>query len=270
VVWEENFDTTFIDSYQVYKESAAAGIYNLIGSVPQNQLSTFLDTTSNPAAQSDRYRVSALWHSYYEPPNNSAGHKTIHLLVSPGIPPTMNLSWSNYEGFTYPTYNIWRGNGTSSSIIASLPFGSNNYTDLNPPLGDSIYYIQVVHAPCNPTFRFGNGGGGETVLSTFDGAISNRFNTSMFYVGMNANQFSSDIFIYPVPAENGLTIYSSKFPISSIVITNTLGQKMSEYRFHNSQNQMAQIDISSLPPGVFSLEVFGNDNRKISKRFVKD
>src|SRR3569832_1247866 len=28
VVWEENFDTTFIDSYQVYKESFVAGQYN--------------------------------------------------------------------------------------------------------------------------------------------------------------------------------------------------------------------------------------------------
>src|SRR6185503_18955110 len=100
--------------------------------------------------------------------------------------------------------NIWRGNSITSSIIASLPFGTNNYTDLNPPPGDSLYYVEVVHAPCNPTFRFGNGGGGNSYFSTYNGTISNRFNTSMYFVGVNMMETVSDISLSPVPAENEL------------------------------------------------------------------
>jgi hypothetical protein len=151
-----------------------------------------------------------------------------------------------------------------------LPFGTNNYTDLNPPAGDTLYYIEVVHAPCNPTFRFGNGGGGNTVFSSYNGAISNRFNTSMFFVGIGENEFSSGISLSPVPAENELFINSRNYPVKTAIITNALGQQVAEYNFADPQaTGRIQIDVSAILPGVYSLQVSEGKGGSISKLFVK-
>ena len=277
VVWEENFDTTFIDSYQVYKESAAAGIYNLIGSVPHNQLSVFLDNASSPAVQAERYRVSALWHTYYEPPNFVAGHKTIHLSISPGLPPAMNLSWSSYEGFTYPTYNIWRGNGISASIIASVPFGTNSYTDLTPPAGDTIYLIEVVHGSCTPTYmQFDpDHGGNQGLLSStqYNGTISNMVNNNTTSTGINEAEGAAGIFLSPNPVTNQLTIKSSNFKIQSAEVYDVIGNIVLNYELHpdSYRDQSAKqttVDVSSLHPGIYFVKVRGEKGERVWK-FVK-
>ncbi len=272
VVWEENFDTTFVDSYQVYKESAAAGVYNLIGSVPQNQLSVFLDTACNPAVQAERYRVSAQWHTYYEPPNTVAGHKTIHLSISPGLPPTMNLSWSSYEGFTYPTYNIWRGNGTSASIIGSVPFGTNGYTDLNPPAGDTVYFIEVVHGTCTPTyFQFDPDGGtqGFLPLTQFTGTTSNMVNNTTQSVGITEAEKSGSIFLSPNPVTNKLTIESSKLKAQSAEVYDVMGQCVLKYELQISNAKAIDIDVSKLNQGIYFLKLKTPKEERVGK-FIKE
>ncbi|MEO8086404.1 MAG: T9SS type A sorting domain-containing protein [Bacteroidota bacterium] len=270
VVWEENFDTTFVDSYQVYKESAAAGIYNLIGSIPHNQLSIFLDNASNPAVQAERYRVSALWHTYYEPPNAVAGHKTIHLSISPGLPPAINLNWSSYEGFTYPTYNIWRGNGISASIIGSVPFGTNSYTDLTPPAGDSLYFIEVAHAACTPSyFLYNSNGGTEDVTSftQYNGTISNSVHNSTS-VGITEANWQDAIFLSPNPVMNQLKIESLNLNLQFVEIFDVVGQGVVNYEFHNANFKVTTIDVSQLNPGIYFVKVKSEYGERVGK-FMK-
>lgn len=271
VVWEENFDTTFVDSYQVYKESAAAGVYNLIGNVPQNQLSVFLDNASNPAVQAERYRVSALWHTYYEPPNTVAGHKTIHLSISPGLPPAMNLSWSSYEGFTYPTYNIWRGNGVSASIIGSVPFGTNSYTDLVPPVGDTIYFIEVVHGTCTPTYMQNNdNGGNQSMLSSiqFNGTVSNRVNNSTQSVGINEAEKPGSIFLSPNPVVNDLSFQSKKLNIQNVEIYDIVGRLVLNCELRVISSMQTVADVSRLNTGLYFVKVKG-EKYEWAGKFVK-
>ena len=264
VVWEESFDTTFIDSYNIYKETSVAGQYALIGNVPHNQLSVFLDIASNPAVHSDRYRVSALWNTYYEPPNIIAGHKTIHLSISPGIPSGVNLIWSSYEGFSYSTYNIWRGNSISSVIIASVPYGTNSYTDLSPPPGDSLYFIEIVHSPCIPTFMHAplDSNGDETRSSTsYSGTRSNISSNNLITAAQSFYADNFNISVSPNPAMSLLKIETEELKIKEIEIYNTLGEK-----FIGQQESL--LDVSQLNAGMYYVKIF-TDKGITSVKFMK-
>jgi hypothetical protein len=271
VIWEEQFDTTFIDSYQVYKETAAAGQYSLIGSVPHNQLSVFLDNASNPAVQSERYKVSALWNSYYEPPNTSTGHKTIHLNIGLGIPPSINLIWSSYEGISYSTYNIWRGNSTGVSMIASVPFGTNSYTDLNPPSGDSLYFIEVASTPCNPTARpLSNDDNGieSSFAIQYAGTLSNIVNRGAL-LGMSELENGMTMSLYPNPASEeflltvGYAETNGKYVAS---IQNYLGEELKQVSIKSGN---ALINVRGLPAGIYFISLKENGKNIAVKKFVK-
>ncbi|MBW8049657.1 MAG: T9SS type A sorting domain-containing protein [Cytophagales bacterium] len=147
IVWEKTI--TGAASYIIYKESGVSGIYDSVGNVLNDSLSIFIDITSNPFIKSDRYKISTI----YQCGNVSAksiAHKTIHLVLNYGIPPpSVNLIWDNYEGFSYNYVRIWRGASPSNLIlIDSISSFVSTYTDLAPPPSDSLYYqIEVT----NPT-----------------------------------------------------------------------------------------------------------------------
>lgn len=256
VVWEENFDTSFVDSYNVYKETSSAGNYALIGNVSDIQLSTFLDVNSNPAVQPDRYRVSPVWNTFYEKPNTSSGHKTIHLTTNLGVPPNINLIWSSYSGFSYSTYNIWRGNGSSVSIIASVPYGTNSYTDLSPPAGDSLYFIEIVHSPCNPTtiHPHPDDNGDETTRDATSLITGTRSNIVNRYIpaGIMENEIEGLLSLFPNPVTNQLTVQGSG-AISNIRIYDVLGQNV--YSQSEPVDTQVTIDVSKLNTGIYFLQV---------------
>jgi hypothetical protein len=150
IVWERPV-TSIIDSYYVYKESTTAGKYLLIGKTAYNDLSIFLDTTSDPRVKADRYRITFIdtcgVESAPSPP-----HKTMHLTINKGINGENNLIWDHYEGFTFNTYEIYRGsNPGNMRPIALIQNSLTSYSDINPPSGLLFYQVSVVKPdPCYP------------------------------------------------------------------------------------------------------------------------
>ncbi|MFH2144269.1 MAG: hypothetical protein ABIJ97_17715, partial [Bacteroidota bacterium] len=106
VIWEKTDPN--IDNYYIYKETIVAGVYNLIGVVPTDSAGIYIDDSSNPGQQSDKYKLSAI-----DRCGNVSDlgnyHKTIHLNVSPALPQGYALTWQHYEGFLFDTYVIYRG-----------------------------------------------------------------------------------------------------------------------------------------------------------------
>ncbi len=207
IVWEKNTDTTFVDSYNIYKETAIADSYAKIGTVPVSQYSTFLDSASNPGEQADRYCITPAWHGYEK--ELLSGHKTIHLTINLGLPPNINLIWSDYIGFSYSSYVIWRGNAAGASIIATLPYGTNSFTDLAPPQNDTLYFIEVVHAPCNPSFRWSgseNDGSGNSQLSSFTSTRSNVVSKGSSIGIEELNGTAGPLSIFPNPSTGSFQI----------------------------------------------------------------
>ncbi|MBI4649499.1 MAG: hypothetical protein HY738_23590 [Bacteroidia bacterium] len=116
IVWEKAQDLSIV-SYYIYKESIIAGNYNLLDTVPYDSLSVFIDTSSNPGQQSERYKIAAL-DTCGNLSEMSELHKTIHLGISPRIPQGYILIWEHYEGFTFNTYVIYG----EQAPITSIPY----------------------------------------------------------------------------------------------------------------------------------------------------
>ena len=154
VVWEKPVSTA-IDSFYVYKETNQANVYQKIGSTAFNDTAIFDDVSSNPAVQAYRYKLSSVDSCGFE---SSLGdfHKTIHLTINQGIGSSWNLIWSGYEGFSYPSYNIYRGLNTNNMVLlTTIASNLSSYTDLAAPSGQLYYQIEVVSSySCDPSKSF--------------------------------------------------------------------------------------------------------------------
>lgn len=144
LMWEKPI-TTAIDSFIIYRESAQAGVYNIIGAVDYDDLSEFTDSTSLPNVRSYRYKIG-IRDTCGGMSLPSAFHKTIHLQVSPGLGVARNLSWTHYEGLSFPSYEVYVGlPGGQLTLLQTLPSTNNTFTDLNPLFGiQSRYYLEIV------------------------------------------------------------------------------------------------------------------------------
>jgi len=142
VVWEKTEGVRTI-AYNIYRETSASGVYEMIGSTPFTEPPMFEDLSANPAQQSYRYKLSVV-DSCQEESDLSGFHKTMHLTMNVGINGEVNLLWSPYEGFTYPTHFIMRSvNGGAYQLIGQLPASNFSFTDLTPPTGLKKYMIEI-------------------------------------------------------------------------------------------------------------------------------
>jgi len=154
VIWEKKSRAPLL-TYNIYRESKAAGIYDLMGIVPYDDLSIFTDTTADPMVQAYIYKITGIDTAGNETDIDlGKPHKTIHLLVSTN--PELNttqLSWDKYYGFDYQTCNIYRSEtGTNFSVVHSMASSLNSWTDPDP-IADVGYYRIAVEkpVPCIPT-----------------------------------------------------------------------------------------------------------------------
>ena len=122
-------------------------------------------------------------------------HKSIHLTINQGVGTTWNLIWSHYEGFTFPSYNIYRGtSSTNMTLLTTIASNLNSYTDLTAPTGQLFYQIEVVsNYTCDP--------------------LKSNYNVSRSNVVDNAEAPSiivqhqnSNVNIYPNPTSDQITI----------------------------------------------------------------
>ena len=71
--------------------------------------------------------------------------------MNAGLNNSVNLIWNKYDGFDVSSYMVFRGQSVSNMEFVGFIAGSqNSYTDLNPPIGTSIYQVRVVAPICNP------------------------------------------------------------------------------------------------------------------------
>jgi hypothetical protein len=153
VIWEKN-SIAPLTAYNIYRESTAAGIYDLMDTVPYNNLSIYEDTTADPTKRAYIYKITGVDSSGYETDLNLCKpHKTIHLLVStnPELKSTQ-LAWDKYYGFDYQTYNIYRSStGTNFTVIDAMPSTLNSWTDPEAVTGELYYRVAVEKpVPCLP------------------------------------------------------------------------------------------------------------------------
>ncbi|KPK81088.1 MAG: hypothetical protein AMS27_15755 [Bacteroides sp. SM23_62_1] len=153
VVWEKNSIAPITD-YDIYRESNYAGIYDLLTTVPYDNLSIYNDTTADPTSRAYLYKITAVDTSGYETDMDLCKtHKTIHLLVTTN-PETKatQLDWDRYVGFEYGTYEILRSDTTTNFLsIDATSSSTSTWSDPDPGTGIKYYRIAALRPePCYP------------------------------------------------------------------------------------------------------------------------
>ena len=138
-----------VAGYSIYKE-VLTDVYYPVSNLASNE-TEFIDPTSNPLISSFKYKVSAFDICMVNS-DTSGYHKTVHLSMNVGLNGVVNLDWDEYDGFPISSYMLFRGSNVANlQFIGFVPGGQTSYTDLNPPLGTSIYQVRVVAPICNPS-----------------------------------------------------------------------------------------------------------------------
>ena len=240
VMWNK-FSATAIDSVYIYRETTISDNYIKIGSISSSK-NTFRDISSQPEIKSNKYKISMLDSCGLET-SQSASHKTMHLAITKGIGTSWNLIWEKYEGFTVPTYNIYRGTSkTDLQFLDAVSGGSNQFTNYNPPPGNLYYQVEVVNpSPCN--------------TSGLTSSLRSNVATNSTSVGIAEEENGSFNFsVYPNPSAEFITITTVALDIKNTVITlyNTLGAAVKTV---SVEQKNEEINISDLTNGFYMIEL---------------
>jgi len=242
IIWDKPV-TSSISKYYIYRESAVAGVYDFIGTQSYSASSSFIDTSSDALQQSYRYEL-ALNDICGDTTQQSSYHQTIHLAINAGQGGVWNLIWNAYIGFTFGTYDIYRGtNATNLTLLDSVSSNVTSYTDLTPPSGTVYYLVEAVRPSACILSKI------KSTISTTVSNIANGNNT-----GINKFDANNFIQISPNPGNGIFTLTLQRYSnqISEINIFNSLGQLI---RTLSTSGIKTNINISDIPSGVYVVEV---------------
>jgi hypothetical protein len=123
-----------------------------------------------------------------------------------------------------------------------------SYTDLNPPIGETNFMIEVVGVSCDPSRSL----------------VYSRSNILDLLAQNVSEELNSTLQIFPNPASTNITIQINERDLgASVFIFNTLGQEVFSERI-SSVNQM--LNIEKLSEGFYFLKLEG---RVIRLQIVK-
>ncbi|KPK80727.1 MAG: hypothetical protein AMS27_16255 [Bacteroides sp. SM23_62_1] len=202
VVWEKN-SIAPISYYNIYRESKYAGIYDLLTTIPYDQLSIYNDSTADPTSRAYLYKITATDTSDYETAMDLCKtHKTIHLLVTmnPETKATQ-LDWDRYVGFEYGTYEIFRSDTTINFLsIDAMSSSTSTWSDPDPGTGTKYYRVAALRPePCYPVETGGKKAESGPYSHSMSNMEDNRLQTGIFEsilsnenLGIHPNPFTEN------------------------------------------------------------------------------
>jgi hypothetical protein len=235
VVWEP-VTSELINTYVILKETNVANVYAQIGTVAYGSNGLFEDANSNPQVQANRYKL-ALIDTCGILSSNSEYHKTIHLTTNLGVGNNVNLIWSNYEGFDFGSYTIYRGTSPNTlNLLTAIASNLNSYTDVNPPAGESYYMIEVAGVSCDPS---------RTLVYS---------NSNILYTTVGIEDYASTtISLYPNPATTSINLQVNNALIGKeYIIFDAVGKVILKDKITST---LQTIDTSELAGGNYILRI---------------
>ena len=245
VVWEKDYNES-IAAYNIYREITKDN-YIKIATVPFDSLSIYVDDASVPTELPHLYKIS-ITDSCGIVSDLSPYHKSIHLQTNAGLSNEVNLSWSEYEGFDYYEYEIFRGKSLDNLLsIRSITSSVRAWTDENPPYGDNFYRIMVVKPePCYPT---------RLKTNEYDAPFSNYDQETI--VGMNEISMER-LVVYPNPFNESTMIqfFNPEKDRYRFYITDLAGKVV--YFEDNIYADQIEFNRGNLPDGMYFVELRGS------------
>lgn len=242
--------TSGITGFNIYRENG--GTYNLIDFQDYDSISCYMDTLSgvDPNSNSYRYKIAVVDTLGLIGPL-STFHETIHLTASINSSEA-NLSWDNYEGFSFTYFRILRDSTMSNNweVIDSVSFLTFNYTDLNVPSSGARYVIEVPSPfPCDPTKS----------IADFN---SSRSNSSSQVKGpAQLDEPEVKWKVYPNPANDWIKIdVESEILPQKVQLLDPLGRILLTKQLDQS---ITTLPLSDIGPGYFFLVIENKQNRSV-------
>lgn len=261
VVWEKPISAD-IESFNIYRETATAGEFLLVGNVPYSDESVFIDAVASPAIRSWRYKISTV-NSCGGESELSAVHKTIHLTISIGLGSSVNLHWDEYAGFAFPAYDVYRHtNQNGWEHIQVMPTNLFSYSD-TPPYTDGLQYMISVTPPNVCTSTTGK-------VQDHNSSRSNK-SAAMIDGGTNGVEESETLgglSVYPNPTsgEVSLRFENTESGAYTIQVFDARGVLMLEA---SSTDSNYVLNLAGFADGVYTLSVISG-NKTMIRRIVKN
>ena len=268
--WEEDV------AYNIYREGAQGGQYDLVGTVEPNGANSWVDLESNAKIRSYRYKVAGVDFHGIES-TQSAAHKTMHLTINAGQNNSWNLIWTAYEGTTYSTYNIYRATGDmigEFSLIGTMPSGNTSFSDFGAPAEGYVYYMVeiMLNEDCS---------GGKAVSSIKSNVATNNPGG----VGIVETWRAPSLQVYPNPTNGVLNLIQDQIDcgrdainrvstITGIEVYDVMGRMVTPLNPPEggrlpSFGGVGGGNISHLPSGVYFLRIY-TDEGVVVRKVVKE
>ena len=249
MVWERPLNKG-IASFNIYRQSASTGVYDLLGNVPFENLSVFVDSTSQPEKKQHWYKISAVDTCGNES-SLSHYHRTL-LLQFDAV--DGDLIWPLYEieggnpGFT--SYIIYRG--IDSLQLDSIDVVAGNatvYTDDDPASATGLRWYRiagVMPSVCSPGIITG---GKKAGTGPYHHSLSNLDNNKLQGTGFENVGDRNRLNVYPNPFQEKVNIVYQLREESSVQIDviNLLGVRI------------LQLENQDQLPGTYKYEIQGSD-----------
>jgi hypothetical protein len=258
VIWEKPISNS-IEGFVIHRE--VAGNYNVVGYVPYDSLSKFVDNTVgvNPNITSYRYKLTTIDTCGNES-DYSDFHETIHLTVNQGAGSVTNLIWDNYEGFSFSYNRIWKdslgdGNWVLRDSVSSNVF---TWTDIYASTTVTEYRIEVV-SPSVCT---------STKAQDHNSTRSNRSTIAGPPVEVSVDELEKDFdfTVFPNPFSTFITLKLNQQNAVIFSLLDVQGRILKSYNLNGDTNI---IELPDLNTGVYIIQIESEGKIKTKKLIRK-
>ncbi|MDX1652309.1 MAG: PKD domain-containing protein [Brumimicrobium sp.] len=260
LVWEKGVTNPFdIEYYKIYRETANIGQFQVIDTVHYSNISVFNDVVASPAVRSWRYRISAVNTCGVES-NLSVPHKTIHLTLKDLAGTQKRVTWDNYQGFQYSSYDLLRYTDDTGweVIVDDKPYQSLPLEFDTPPSTNGLNYMVEVIPPgglCTATF-----GKAQDYNSSRSNKPRSDFNPGDG-TGDPSNglaKFENENFavaLYPNPSDGQFEVAINDNTPFSPLNMRILDLNGKEVYFSTVSNGVNYISLNNLQSGMYFVEI---------------
>jgi photosystem II stability/assembly factor-like uncharacterized protein len=276
VVWEKTHEVG-IASYNIYR-LGTGGVYNLIGSVPFDSLSIYVDLSSEPEKTQYLYKLAAI-DSCGNESSKSHYHKTLFLQYT-SSEGGVNLLWQDYqiedEIVDFSDYYIYRGTDSTALTVIDTVSGTNVYTDTDPEANTKRMYYRVAGVkpePCDPAGLLdGKKAGSGPFVHSLSNLEDNRLKTNID----NLFAQQTDFQVYPNPFSTTLRVHFKLEENARVKLElyNILGERMKvfidEFIPAMAHSYLLSNDDFSGNAGLYYLRLWVNDVYITKKVILND
>ena len=221
IVWEKTQEMGTA-AYHIYRQTGIINQYDIIGTVPYDELSIFKDTVADPEQRQWVYKITAVDTCSNESDISDAIYHIPMFLQYQSSVDGVNLKWEKYEvensSMDFVSYEIYRGtDSTSLNKINTLSSDLNVYRDNDPNALTFRYFYRIAGVraePCYPSDakKAGTGPYSHSLSNMED----NKLKTT---TSANSPMEINPLDIYPNPMQEFATIRFSNPDQSEYLLT---------------------------------------------------